>query len=622
MKLSKKPKWQTWNVRSLLSHVKLPEAFSLSLGFFEYADCKYLRESLIGRPPNEKAATTANDLPGHEEVHTGPRLVDAHYTDLTLSWQGLSVRIQSACEGVELYLLVEPIERPENKVLLTMEAGVLWNRPGGSRLVKAENKEDSDHIELFTGKKKQQFFASTKSENKNFFPATGAHMAFSLNKPIAISSKRGTSLSDVKAALRRQKKLQDKYFSKFKGNADLVKALSTSLAWTTFYNAGEEKLTPSCSRVWASRNGGGIIFNWDTYMYGMMHASLGHKEYALASIKVITDTIKGKGYIPNVHNAVGSETTGHSQPPVSAMMLRYVAESFDDYELCEPFLKDLLRYNAWWLEKRLYKGFLCWGSNKIHSKIVTRYEKLTGNLQGARFESGLDNSSMYDDVSFDEKTELMLLADVGLMSLYIKDSLDLALLFESLGKNQAALTVRKRASLISEKLESLWNDELGIYCNLDLKTGQFSTRLSPTNFYPLLTGQVPENRARRMIQEHLLNPKEFWGDYPLPSSPYNDPAFPEQSYWRGRVWAPLNLFVYWGLKLSGFSSEAKALAEKSKKLFLKNWESHGYVGENYNAITGECGEVRNSDAFNVWGAILVMPALWEAKQIPELPKNS
>ena len=51
-----------------------------------------------------------------------------------------------------------------------------------------------------------------------------------------------------------------------------------------------------------------------------------------------------------------------------------------------------------------------------------------------------------------------------------------------------------------------------------------------------------------MVGEHLLNPGEFWGEWVVPSSPRNDPAFKDQNYWRGRIWGPMNFLVYLGLR--------------------------------------------------------------------------
>ena len=41
--------WNTWNTRSVLSHVLLPSGFALNLGLKEWRDRRYLKEALIGR---------------------------------------------------------------------------------------------------------------------------------------------------------------------------------------------------------------------------------------------------------------------------------------------------------------------------------------------------------------------------------------------------------------------------------------------------------------------------------------------------------------------------------------------------------------------------------------------
>ena len=78
---------------------------------------------------------------------------------------------------------------------------------------------------------------------------------------------------------------------------------------------------------------------------------------------------------------------------------------------------------------------------------------------------------------------------------------------------------------IARKLATLWDSDAGIFLNKDLHTGQFSSRLSPTNFYPLLAKAATPQQAEVMIKNHLLNPKEFWGEWIIPSIARDDPAF-------------------------------------------------------------------------------------------------
>jgi len=55
---------------------------------------------------------------------------------------------------------------------------------------------------------------------------------------------------------------------------------------------------------------------------------------------------------------------------------------------------------------------------------------------------------------------------------------------------------------------------------------------------------------------------------------------------------------------------AVEIARKSLEMFVRVYKSKGYVGENYNAITGEAAESgKASDKFYHWGALLVYTAI-------------
>ena len=107
-----------------------------------------------------------------------------------------------------------------------------------------------------------------------------------------------------------------------------------------------------------------------------------------------------------------------------------------------------------------------------------------------------------------------------------------------------------------------------------------------------------------MLEKHLLNPAEFWGDWVIPSLARNDPAFADQEYWRGRIWGPMNYLVYLGLRNYSDAATRKEFADRSYKLFLKEWTEKGHVHENYNAISGTGDDVSSSDRFYHWGALL------------------
>jgi glycogen debranching enzyme len=228
-----------------------------------------------------------------------------------------------------------------------------------------------------------------------------------------------------------------------------------------------------------------------------------------------------------------------------------------------------------------------------------------GTLQGAKYE-GLDNSPMYDDAPFHAGTNRMHFADVGTMGLYVADCRALAEIAGILGRHREAQELRARGERYNARLQALWDEKVGMFPNRNLDTGKSSTRLSPTNFYPLVGGTATPMQADRMVREHLLNPQEFWGDWVIPSIARSDPAFRDQDYWRGRIWGPMNYLVYLGLLNYDQPEARRQLAQKSLALFDKEWSGKGHVHENYNAITGSGDDVSSSDRFYHWGALLAL----------------
>jgi glycogen debranching enzyme len=123
----------------------------------------------------------------------------------------------------------------------------------------------------------------------------------------------------------------------------------------------------------------------------------------------------------------------------------------------------------------------------------------------------------------------------------------------------------------------------------------------------MLAHAATPEQAKRMVEEHLLNPREFRGEWVIPAISRDDPTFKDQDYWHGRIWGPMNYLVYLGLcNYDGreIDDARRELAQKSYKLFSSEWTRKGHVHENYNAITGNGDDVTNSDKFYHWGALL------------------
>jgi neutral trehalase len=341
-------------------------------------------------------------------------------------------------------------------------------------------------------------------------------------------------------------------------------------------------------------------------------AGLECKELAYANAIEITKSITPGGFIPNFAGSYGSASFDRSQPPVGSRLFLELYKKYHDKWLLEYVWDELLTWNRWWPKNRDNGGLLCWGSSPV--SLPLKSDADADSFQGAAFESGLDNSPMFDRVPFNKKTHLMEQADAGLTGMYIMDCDALAEIAAIIGKNDEASELNERANLYRKNIDALWDEKSGMYLNRRTDTGEPSPVLSPTNFYPLL-GKVPtQARAERMMKEHLMNPDEFYGEWIIPSISRNVEAFSSQNYWRGRIWGPMNFLVYLGLRNYELPEARKILADKSEKLFMDNVNLNGLVWENYSAITGNSDQAEahsRGDAYYHWGALLGFIQLME-----------
>lgn len=585
--------WNTWSTRSVLSHVLLPEGIALHLGLKEYHTGQFLREALVGRFGE-----------GAESVHPGLHAADGSYTELVLRWQDIELSIRSAAlPGDGWVLLAEPRAMQERPATLVVAAGLLWNRPG--------TMERRDGRLLFrTPTRTVEIVASGTPVDDLLIDASTPYLALSLDGPVALSAGCARSpgealrlLDDARARLIAEEE------TKYGAHAEAFRAMRTCLAWDTIYEPSRDRVVSTVSRLWNIRYGGYVLFCWDTYFAAAMAAAAGDKALAYANAVEITRARLPEGFVPNYAAGRGASSRDRSQPPVGATVVLDLFRRYGEAWLPALVFDDLLGWNDWFHDhRRNPDGTLSWGSDAVRPTAQQPWSSgCPGTRLGAALESGLDNSPMYDDIPYDEKTHRLCLADVGLTSLHLLDCESLAELADALGREDDAARLRIRAAETETALETLWNEDAGIYCNRRTDTGEFSLRLSPTNFYALFSRRVPAARVGRMMREHLLNPAEFGGEWMLPSIARNDPAYPDQRYWRGRIWAPLNYLVSLALRRHPEAGEAlRLLGESSEKLLLKEWLEHGHVHENYSADTGDGCGVPDSDRFYHWGGLLAL----------------
>jgi putative isomerase len=588
--------WNTWDVNSVTTHVLLPEGLAIHLGLKHNSTESgeaFLGNALIGRLE-----------PGSETIVPGPHSWRGSYTDLSVSWKGHSWRIQGGRDGNDLVLLVSPLPSKAVSVLpptIVIWVNFLWNRPGTAlkHTNYIETRGASGLVPVYCTSGDLQ---DTRGQEYIDIPVSGPYFAVDLTRPVGVSTGKRRTLYDVKSVIERQEGEYRQSIAEAGNNGSIVDAIETTLGWDTIYEPSHQRVVSPVSRVWSTNWGGYVLFDWDTFFAATM-AAIGDHDLAYADAIETLRESTAQGFVPNYARAGGWKSFDRSEPPVGAITVLGLYQKFHERWLLEEAFGPLLNWNRWWSEHRDMQGYLVWGSDG-ENEPGNLDDESRGTRTGAILESGLDNSPMYDTATYNPQSHLLEYADVGLMSMYIADCDALAEIAEALDKHSEASELKERSAGYRSKLATLWSEREGIFLNKDLRTGLFSPRLSPTNFYPMLAHAATADQAREMIDKHLLDPKQFWGEWVIPSISRDDRAFNDQNYWRGRIWGPMNYLVYLGLSNYDNPTGRAELAQKSYRLFQKEWSEKGHVHENYNALTGTGDDVASSDRFYHWGALL------------------
>ena len=363
---------------------------------------------------------------------------------------------------------------------------------------------------------------------------------------------------------------------------------------------------------------------------------------------MLLQVVKAKtaaGFVPN--GAAPTRKSTHSQPPVGSKVLLEMYRRYADVWLVHLLYADLLDWSNWWDANRRLPplNMTALGGDDMQVRFPSSpafsnlrppshaFARPRDGLQAARYESGLDNSPMYDGEFFvgqpPDGYGLMQSYDVGMASMVAMSDGALAELAEIVGRSDDARMLRKRSADDRAAIDAhLWNAPLSTYSNR-FSNGTFSTRISPTSFYPMLAGAATPERAATLMSRWLLNASRFcvapagdfggntdscyWG---LPSISADDPAFPALGYWRGYVWGPMALLTYWGLTHPAYAgvdivTKARtALCKQMGALFLRQWRLNHHVCENFSPKKDatECTGMH----FYHWGALASFIGLIDA----------
>ena len=152
---------------------------------------------------------------------------------------------------------------------------------------------------------------------------------------------------------------------------------------------------------------------------------------------------------------------------------------------------------------------------------------------------------------------------------------------------RAATGWETKAGVVRDFIQrELWDPQSGFFYDRWTVRDPAKRHLAFEGMWPVVVGAASDEQAKRVINEHLLNPKEFFAPHPIATVALGDPKF-ELRMWRGPAW---NCMSYWaarGCERYGHKDGARRFLEAALDATAMLFERTGTVWEFYHPLGGD-----------------------------------
>ena len=402
--------------------------------------------------------------------------------------------------------------------------------------------------------------------------------------------------------------------------ADVPAAINDQLEWSEVYTPERRHPYITVNRAWARKNNSAPDFLWDSFFSALLVCQEDERK-CFDLVRDITSWENDQGmFVQYGQRPLHPERTifpvawGHTQYPMGSLAVAEIYLRRPNRGFLSEIYPRLLKNHRWWFADRgdgqpwrdgNRDGLLELGSNYPEE---IPYED---RQQVAYYESYDDSPEWWHIARYNEGTGTLEQDTIERNCLYAMDCWILAWMASLLGRTQEAAALSAEHTKMTRTINRLlWDPARQCYYNRrwhELNGEAFFPQMAPDIFLSLL-GKVADDPGRAAaIRKIFHDPNKFAGDWILPTISRDDPLYPKQDYWRGKVWTPVNWLVYQGLKIYDWDLEARKLAESSARMFLKPWREKAECHENFLSTTGAGA----SDPHYTWGALMVLIAIEE-----------
>ncbi|MGH9548946.1 MAG: MGH1-like glycoside hydrolase domain-containing protein, partial [Terriglobales bacterium] len=261
--------------------------------------------------------------------------------------------------------------------------------------------------------------------------------------------------------------------------------------------------------------------------------------------------------------------------------------NWKEFAAVEPLLDSLALFLTYYRQHRLDRCGLYFWRNVLESGVDNNYALL----------SPLEAMQDEDQTSVTYPDGLLLAVDLN-SYLYAEFKAFSELCGHNGARKELEAEYAQLADTLAEHIEGmLWDEELGLYVNVNPGTGTRVRLRSWIGILPVLCGIASEERANRVYCENVLNETHFLQPFGVASMAASEPLAnqaPRGLYglaivcnWNGPVWVLPNVLVARDLAKRGRIKEAREVARRTVAAMVKDLKKNGVLHENYRADTGE-----------------------------------
>lgn len=270
------------------------------------------------------------------------------------------------------------------------------------------------------------------------------------------------------------------------------------------------------------------------------------------------------------------------KPPIHGWALRQIRSRTGrdlDREAISEIYRKLCDWSDFWLTTR-----------RVPGHDLPHYHH--GN------DSGWDNATTFDPAHVIES--------VDLAAFLVLQLDELAALATELGDPVSARDWTTTARRLTAAVLATWNGEA--FHTTSAHTGETWTSSSLLDLMPIVLGDLLPPDVRSIIVGRI---GEHLTEFGLATERPDSPAYEDDGYWRGPVWAPSTVLIEDGLRRAGHAD----LADEVSRRFRALCEHSGFA-ENFDAKTG----AGLRDRAYTWTAsgYLILAAAYEQRQRVEV----